>query len=131
MKNILLVIYTITLWLIVAMLLEMDYRTNGNKFLSTLSPLQWFALILTIWTFTSMLGLLLLLKSKDLFSLRIQSITIFFDTWELASIVIPITHFFILIKLLFKYFNGLINRQEEKYQKELEKELRKNTIQDK
>lgn len=128
MKNFLLIVCTITLWLVAVMLLEMDYRINDSEFISVFSPLQWFVLITIVWSIVSTLNVVLLLSPRNLFDTRLQSITIFIDSEKLISAIIPLTQIFILLYLLVHNFNILINKQENQYQKELNEELKKNTV---
>lgn len=131
MKHILLIAITFILWFITAMILELDYRTNNNHFLSSLSPIQWFVIIFIIWGIVSVFNLYLLLNNKDLMSMNLRSLNIFFNIEELIICITPISNLFIMIYLVYKRLNKLINNTENQFQQELEEELKKNTIQDK
>lgn len=131
MKQILLIAITFILWFITAMILELDYRTNNNHFLSSLSPIQWFVIIFIIWGIVSVFNLYLLLNNKDLMSMNLRSLNIFFNIEELIICITPISNLFIMIYLVYKRLNKLINNTENQFQQELEEELKKNTIQDK
>ena len=118
------ILYIVTgfLWIVVAMLLEWDYRSNDNAVLSTFSPLQWFVLSIAIYIFVVVINLALYKKEFKSF----------YPDWDQIMIFIPVTNIFALLLKFILAIGAIIVPIDEKDEfKEVEpKDKIKNEIDD-
>lgn len=107
------ILYIVTgfLWIVVAMLIEWDYRSNDNAVLSTFSPLQWFVLSIAIYIFVVVINLALYKKEFKTF----------YPDWDQIMIFIPITNILALLFKLILAIGAIIVPIDEKNEFEQDK----------
>ena len=106
------ILYIVTgfLWIVVAMLIEWDYRSNDNAVLSTFSPLQWFVLSIAIYIFVVVINLALYKKEFKTF----------YPDWDQIMIFIPITNIFALLFKLILAIGAIIVPIDEEFKNEID-----------
>ena len=100
------ILYIVTgfLWLLLAMLFELDYRNNDSNVLNTFSPLQWFVLSIAIYIFVVVINLVLYKKEFKTF----------YPDWDQIMIFIPITNIFALLLKFILAIGAIIVPIDEK-----------------
>ena len=118
------ILYLVTgfLWLLLAMLFELDYRNNDSNVLNTFSPLQWFVLFIAIY-------IIVVVINVALYKKEFKSI---FLEWDQIMIFIPVTNIFALLLKFILAIGAIIVPIDEKDEfKEVEpKDKIKNEIDD-
>lgn len=118
------ILYLVTgfLWLLLAMLFELDYRNNDSNVLNTFSPLQWFVLFIAIY-------IIVVVINVALYKKEFKSI---FPEWDQIMIFIPVTNIFALLLKFILAIGAIIVPIDEKDEfKEVEpKDKIKNEIDD-
>lgn len=118
------ILYLVTgfLWLLLAMLFELDYRNNDSNVLNTFSPLQWFVLFIAIY-------IIVVVINVALYKKEFKSI---FPEWDQIMIFIPVTNIFALLLKFILAIGAIIVPIDEKDEfKEVEPKAKiKNEIDD-
>ena len=118
------ILYLVTgfLWLLLAMLFELDYRNNDSNVLNTFSPLQWFILFIAIY-------IIVVVINVALYKKEFKSI---FPEWDQIMIFIPVTNIFaLLLKFILAIGTIIVPIDEKDEFKEVEpKNKVKNEIDD-
>ena len=100
------ILYLVTgfLWLLLAMLFELDYRNNDSNVLNTFSPLQWFVLFIAIY-------IIVVVINVALYKKEFKSI---FPEWDQIMIFIPVTNIFALLLKFILAIGAIIVPIDEK-----------------
>ena len=100
------ILYIVTgfLWLLLAMLFELDYRNNDSNVLNTFSPLQWFVLFIAIY-------IIVVVINVALYKKEFKSI---FPEWDQIMIFIPVTNIFALLLKFILAIGAIIVPIDEK-----------------